>query len=160
VSGVGDATLPGTQFGGWYLPDFADLYCGAPKAADVITPPVTVTAPKGSPTLVQCTSVGVTPTPAGCDYFYNPSTKILSWWDSVSKNVANAVSFSWTVNGTQGTPGACGVRSSDPNAVCLATTWLGYTDQNGTVGTGQSFGTQGHVLCDFAYNSCPAGIKP
>ena len=46
--------LAGRQFGGWYLPDFADLSCGASKAADVITPPVIVTAPKGSPALVAC----------------------------------------------------------------------------------------------------------
>jgi Flp pilus assembly protein TadG len=159
-SGAGDATLPGVQFGGWYLPDFADLYCGASRAADVITPPVVVTEPKNSPPVVACTSVTPTPTPVGCDYFYNPSTKILSWWDSASKDVNNTVKFDWTVNGTQASPGFCGVRASDPNAICLVTTWLGYTDENGTVGTGPSFGTQGHVLCDFTYNSCPAGVRP
>ena len=100
------------------------------------------------------------PTPAGCDYFYNPTTKILSWWDLTSKNVGNKVEFDWTVNGTPATPGFCGVRSSDPNAICLVTKWLGYTDQNGTVGSGASFGAQGHVLCDFDYNSCPAGVRP
>ena len=68
--------------------------------------------------------------------------------------------FDWSVNGTPATPGFCGVRGSDPNAICLHTTWLGYTDQNGEVGTGPDFGTQGHVLCDFTYNSCPAGVKP
>lgn len=166
-AGAGDTTLPGTQFGGWYLPDFADISCGASKAADIIWngtsghPLVTVDPPKkNDPALVRCASVSPSPTPAGCDYFYNATTKILSWWDATSKNVGNKVSFDWTVNGTPASPGACGVRAPDPNAVCLVTTWLGYTDQNGTVGTGPSFGTQGHVLCDFDYNSCPAGVRP
>jgi Flp pilus assembly protein TadG len=166
TAGQGDLSLGGTQFGGWYLPDFADQFCGASRSADVITPPVTVTAPKGSPALVACTSVtSGTPAPSGCDYFYNPSTKILSWWNATSKNSANAVKFDWTVNGTPGSAGACpapggGPRPPDANAVCLVTTWLGYTDQNGTVGDGPDFGTQGHVLCDFTYNSCPDGVKP
>ena len=71
-SGAGDGTLPGTQFGGWYLPDFADLSCGASKAADVIWngtsghPLVTVDPPKNNdPPLVRCTSVSPSPTPAG-----------------------------------------------------------------------------------------------
>jgi Flp pilus assembly protein TadG len=167
ASGAGDPTLDLTrQFGGWDLPTFADISCGASKAADSITAPVTVQPPKmGDPPLVACTSVPVSssdpaPTPAGCDYFYNPSTKMLSWWDSASKDVGDAVSFSWTVNGTPATPGACGIRAPDSNALCLVTTWLGYTDQNGTVGSGPSFGVQGHVLCDFTYGSCPAGINP
>ncbi len=160
TAGAGDLTLPGTQFGGWYLPDFADQFCGASRSADAINPPVTVTPPNGNPPLVACASVTPTPTPAGCDYYYNPSTKILSWWDATSKDTANKVKFGWTVNGTPASPGACGVRPSDPNALCLVTTWLGYTDQNGTVGTGPDFGTQGHVLCDFTYNSCPDGVKP
>ena len=120
-AGAGDGTLPGTQFGGWYLPDFADLSCGASKAADVIWngtsghPLVTVDPPKNNdPPLVRCTSVSPSPTPAGCDYFYNPTTKILSWWDLTSKNVGNKVKFDWTVNGTPATPGFCGVRSLRP----------------------------------------------
>ena len=85
---------------------------------------------------------------------------MLSWWDSASKDVDNKVKFGWTVNGTPATPGFCGIRASDPNSICLVMKWLGYTDINGTVGSGVTFGTQGHVLCDFDYNSCPAGVKP
>ncbi len=167
AAGAGDSTLDlARQFGGWYLPTFADTSCGAPTTADTITPPVTVDPQGGnSPPLVACNSVPTTssdpaPTPNGCDYFYNSTTKMLSWWDAASKDVGNKVKFAWTVNGTPAIPGVCGVRSPDPNAVCLETKWLGYTDQNGTVGSGTSFGAQGHVLCDFTYNSCPAGIRP
>jgi Flp pilus assembly protein TadG len=166
-AGIGDTTLDQSrQFGGWYLPTFADTSCGANGEPDIINTPVTVAPPTNKdPALVACTSVPATsgspaPAPAGCDYYYNPSTKMLSWWNSASKNVDNTVKFSWTVSGTPASPGVCGIRSPDANAICLQMTWLGYSDQNGTVGEGPSFGTQGHVLCDFAYNSCPAGVKP
>jgi hypothetical protein len=159
TAGAGDPTLPGSVLGGWYLPDFADVSCGAPRPPDAINQPVTVTTSNGK-ALVRCTSVTPTPTPAPCDYYYNPTTGILSWWNAATKDPGNKVTFGWTVNGTPATPGACGVRTSDPNAICLVMTWLGYTDQNGTVGTGPDFGTQGEVLCDFTYNSCPVGVKP
>jgi hypothetical protein len=165
TSGLSDSTLDTSrQFGGWYLPTFADTNCGANGEPDKINPPVTVTKSNGN-ALTPCTSVPATsaspaPAPANCDYFYNPTTKVLSWWNSASKDSNNKVTFSWQVTGTADTYGVCGLRSPDPNAICLQMTWLGYTDQNGTVGDGPSFGTQGHVLCDFAYNSCPAGVKP
>jgi hypothetical protein len=159
------STSTGTQYGGWYLPDFADQFCGASRAPDAIVPPVTVTTNNNKP-LVACTAVVPSPTPASCDYFYNSSTEILSWWNLTSKDVRNKVNFSWTVSGTPDSPGACPgpgntARPKDPNAICLVMTWLGYTDQNGTVGTGPDFGTQGEVLCDFNYQgSCPDGVKP
>ncbi len=41
------------------------------------------------------------------------------------------------------------------------TTWLGYTDQNGTVGYGSiDFGPKDMCSAILTYNSCPAGIKP
>jgi hypothetical protein len=40
------------------------------------------------------------------------------------------------------------------------TKWKGYTTRNGEVGDGADFGTQGFVLCDFTYNSCPKKVKP
>jgi hypothetical protein len=159
TAGAGDPTLPGSVLGGWYLPDFADLSCGASRPPDAINQPVTVTTSNNKP-LVRCTSVSPTPSPTPCDYYYNPTTEILSWWNAATKDPGNKVTFGWTINGTPASPGKCGVRSSDPNAICLVMTWLGYTDQNGTVGTGPDFGTQGEVLCDFTYNSCPAGVKP
>ena len=103
----------------------------------------------------------------GCDYTYNPANFAVQWVNPVTQSDGRTklVDLKWIVNATAGTPGACGlppsgIRPSDPNAICLETTWLGYTDQNGTVGTGPSFGVQGHVLCDFTYNSCPANVKP
>jgi hypothetical protein len=166
-AGAGDATLDlSRQFGGWYLPTFANLNCGASSEPDIINTPVTVDpAKKSDPPLVACSTVPTTssspaPTPAGCDYYYNAATKTLSWWDGLSKDVGNSVKFGWKISGSPAQPGVCGIRSSDPNAICLEMTWLGYTDQNGTIGSGPTFGTQGHVLCDFNYNSCPAGVKP
>jgi len=157
-------TSTGTQYGGWYLPDFADLSCGASRPADSINQPVTVTT-NNNKALTPCTDVNPSPTPPSCDFYYNPTTKILSWWNLTTKDIKNKVTFGWTVNGTPDSPGACPgpnntARQSDPNALCLVMTWLGYTDKNGSVGSGQSFGTQGEVLCDFTYNSCPAGVKP
>ena len=105
-------------------------------------------------------AIRLSPTPADLRLLLQSVHQDAVWWDATSKNVGNKVTFDWTVNGTPGSPGACGVRASDPNAVCLVTKWLGYTDQNGTVGSGASFGAQGHVLCDFDYNSCPAGVRP
>ena len=164
-SGAGDSALGSGQAGGWDLRAFAVASCGAPASPDVISG-VTVDPPQNKdPALVACASVppsgsSTPPAPTGCDYYFNPSTNILSWWDVTSKNVANKVKFNWTINGTPPSPGLCGVHAPDPNAICLQTTWLGYTDQNGTVGNGPSFGTQGHVLCDFDYNSCPANVRP
>jgi Flp pilus assembly protein TadG len=164
AAGAGDSSIPGSTLGGWFLPDFADLSCGAPRPPDSITPPVTVTTSKGK-ALVRCTAVTPSPSPPSCDYYYNPLTEILSWWNAATKDPANKVTFGWTVNGTPDSPGACPgpgntARNSDPNAICLVMTWLGYTDKNGSVGTGPTFGTQGEVLCDFNYNSCPDGVKP
>jgi hypothetical protein len=101
-------------------------------------------------------------TAPACDYVYNPTTFTLQWVNAANRNDGKTklVDLQWNVNATPGTPGACGIRASDPNAICLVTQWLGYTDQNGTIGNGPSFGAQGHVLCDFDYNSCPAGAKP
>ena len=92
------------------LPDFADVSCGASRAADVIWngtsghPQVTVLPKGGNPPLVRCASVSPAPTPSGCDYFYNPATNMLSWWDLASKDVGNKVVFDWSVNGTPAYP--------------------------------------------------------
>lgn len=126
-----DPALSATQTGAWALPALADAHCGAPRAPDSIDPPVTVSPPTiGDPAFVACTSVpaagsGSDPSPAGCDYYYNPSTEILSWWNGSSQDLGNKVAFGWTVGGIPDSPGACGLRSSDPNAVCLMMRWLG-----------------------------------
>ena len=67
----------------------------------------------------------VRPDAERCDYFYNPTTKIaVVVGHARARTSDNKVMFDWTVNGTPATPGFCGVRSSDPNAICLHTTWL------------------------------------
>ena len=153
--GTASAGLYG--FGGWSVDAIATSTCGAPSAPTSISNLV-VSKKQGNTvtTYVQCTPTTIT---NACDYVYNSTARTIDWYNPATRTGANAyeVAFNWTVAGHEG---ACGVRSSDPNAICLVTTWLGYTDQNGEVGTGPDFGTQGHVLCDFTYNSCPAGVKP
>ena len=54
--------------------------------------------------------------------------------------------------------GSAAFAAPDPNAICLVTTWLGYTDQNGDGRLRDiDFGTQGHVLCDFDLQLLPSG---
>jgi hypothetical protein len=126
-----DPALSAAQTGGWDLAAFADANCGAPRPPDSIDAPVTVDPPIiGAPALVACISVpaagaGGSPSPSGCDYYFNPDTNVLSWWDGSSQDVGNRVSFGWTVDGSAATPGACGVRASDPDAICLVMQWQG-----------------------------------
>lgn len=126
-----DPALGSSQTGGWDLAAFAEANCGASGLPDSIDPPVTVGPPTvGDPALVACTSVPAAgsssaPLPAGCDYYDNPDTNVLTWWDGSSQDDANRVSFGWTINGTPASPGACGVRTSDPNAICLVMQWQG-----------------------------------
>ena len=126
-----DPALSAAQTGGWDLAAFADANCGALRPPDSIDAPVTV-GPSiiGAPALVACISVpaagaGGSPSPSGCDYYFNPDTNVLSWWDGSSQDVGNRVSFGWTVDGSAATPGACGVRASDPDAICLVMQWQG-----------------------------------
>jgi hypothetical protein len=169
--GQNGADLALDGFGSRSLPIVADNDCGAPVYTSIDAIPyssVSVTKTQGQnvKTYVKCPPVGGT----NCDYRYNEdlvntvgglAPGMLQWINNVTWNDTNKkVQMAWSVDATPGTPGFCGVRASDPNAICIHTTWLGYTDQNGEVGTGPDFGTQGHVLCDFTYNSCPAGVKP
>ena len=120
------------------LDDLADVSCGAPGQIDEIpfdaassTDPnaalsttfkiYSVTDPGGGPVTTYyqgCLAGGSTD---GCDYTYDPATFKLQWVNatSLADGATKLVSLEWIVNGTPGSPGACGIRTSDPNALCL-----------------------------------------
>jgi hypothetical protein len=129
-SGAGDPQFPG-GFGGWDLGAFAQANCGAPTTGTPQITGVSVTRfrPPGPrpPALVECTSPGV---PANCDWYFNPSNNVLSWWNLSSKDARNTVSFTWSVNVSAGTDGACGSNGVPPShpparAFCLVLAWAG-----------------------------------
>jgi hypothetical protein len=155
---LGAAGSGAYALGGWSLDTIAMSQCGAPATPNTISN-VTVSEKVGS---VTTTYKGcATPAPT-CDYIYTDSTHHLDWYNAATRpNAQNYnISFSWKINDTPASPGYCGLHAPDPNAICLVTKWLGYTSQNETVGNGKDFGTQGFVLCDFTYNSCPKNVKP
>ena len=129
-SGAGDPNYTG-GFGGWDLAAFARANCGAPATGTPVITNVSVSRfrPPGPrpPALVQCTSPGQ---PVLCDWYFNPSNNILSWWNLASKDARNTVSFSWSVNVSAGTEGACGDNGIPPSspasrAFCLQLAWAG-----------------------------------
>jgi hypothetical protein len=98
--------------------------CGVPADATVSDPQVKATRARG---FVTCKGNKI-PTNAafvflaGCDYSYDPATRVLTWLDNKLPNAATlSVSFPWTL--TSG--GACPDHESNPNAVCLVTKWMG-----------------------------------
>jgi hypothetical protein len=129
-SGAGDPAFVG-GFGGWDLAAFAQAKCGASGTPQIDASSVAVTRfrPPGRPppALVKCTSPS---TPVGCDWYFNPTNSILSWWNITSKDERNTVSFDWTVNVSAGTEGACGSNGVPPSsppsrAFCLVLAWAG-----------------------------------
>jgi Flp pilus assembly protein TadG len=145
--------------GGWSLDALAVSECSAPAAPNSITN-VTVTKKVGNVTTTfnQCAA----PPTTGCDYVYDDATHRIEWFSAATRAGADTyrISFNWKINDTPASPGYCGLHAPDPNAICLVTKWLGYTSENNQVGSGEDFGTQGFVLCDFTYNSCPKNVKP
>jgi hypothetical protein len=68
-------------------------------------------------------------------YTFDASTNVVRWFAGAENNVR--VEWDWA---TAGTPGKCGSRSSDPNAVCLVTSWQGIQVAGSLPGNGQDFG--------------------
>jgi hypothetical protein len=105
---------------------------------------------------VQCPS-GST---SGCDWSYDPATRTVTWWGNPTSAGGPqeqrddlVISFNWA---NAGTPGACGIRPSDPNAVCLVTEWIDFTTSPGNFSDeAGSFGVFGFVLCDRELATCP-----
>ena len=89
-------------------------------------------------------------TSATCAYWYDATARTITWRTANATNLK--IQFGWSMNGT---PGACGIRPSDPNAICLVTQWKGFTTGPGPVGEGEAFGAQSFVLCDRNLGSCP-----
>lgn len=132
--------------------DSFGLYTGQcfASAPDTIDPASLVIRPLKSslPAYVQCLP-GQT---SGCNYTYNAATRTVQWTGSPTQPAGSKesdddlrISFGWQNTGTKG---ACGTHTSDPNAICLVTQWLGFTTAPGTVGSGPDFGVSGIKLCD------------
>jgi hypothetical protein len=82
---------------------------------------------------------------------YNEQTKTLTWHHPLSTN--EKISFSWSTNGS---PGACGLRTSDPNAICIVTQWRGYTTSTGQICLDcVNLGLTRILLCDRTLGTCP-----
>jgi hypothetical protein len=70
-------------------------------------------------------------------YTFDASTNVIRWFAAPENNVR--VEWDWA---TAGTPGACGSRTSDPNAVCLVTSWQGLHVGGSLPGNGEDFGVR------------------
>jgi Flp pilus assembly protein TadG len=103
-----------------------------------------------------------TPTSSGCAYYYDPATRNVTWRAPSTRTGGGSASdddvrvvFDWAYNGT---PGACGIHPSDPNARCVVTEWIGFSTTGGDICDGPScedFGAFGYVLCDRELGTCP-----
>jgi hypothetical protein len=70
---------------------------------------------------LSTTSKGITTVfQPGVHYTYDAQTHVVTWTTNAVKDVA--IEFDWTATGT---PGRCGIRKPDPNAVCLVVSWQG-----------------------------------
>lgn len=82
------------------------------------------------------------------DYMYDPSTHVITWVRGSALSDVR-VTFDWSEGGV---PGACGIRPSDPNAVCLVLEYHGVEVIRGPVcigsGCPRDFGSRGVRLCD------------
>jgi hypothetical protein len=56
----------------------------------------------------------------GLDYTFDAEMRVVTWNANAIQDVA--VAFDWSATGT---PGKCGIRKPDPNAVCLVVSWQG-----------------------------------
>jgi hypothetical protein len=154
---LGTASGGAYGLGGWNLDTLATSQCGAPSPPDTISN-LQITSKQGNnvTTYTGCTTSNLT---SACDYVYDLTARTIDWYKDATRAGASGynVDFDWDIAGS---PGYCGIRSSDSSALCIITTWKGFASLDGEVGIGNDFGTRGFVLCDFDYNSCPAGVKP
>jgi Flp pilus assembly protein TadG len=128
------------------------------SAPDSIDPATLVISPLKSslPAYVQC-APGQT---SGCEYTYDAASRTVTWTGSKTRSTGAKesdddlrISFGWQNAGVQG---ACGIRQSDPNAICLVTEWKGFSTAPGPIGVGPDFGVSGIKLCDLGFAvGCP-----
>jgi hypothetical protein len=103
--------------------------------------------PKKGTEFTQCAQGDPSPT---CAYWYDTTARTITWRTADETDLK--VEYGWSMNGT---PGACGIRPSDSNAICLVTQWKGFTTGPGPVGGGEDLGAQSIVLCDRNLGTCP-----
>jgi hypothetical protein len=72
----------------------------------------------------------------GVDYCYDTVTHVITWTQGSNQNNVK-VEWDWS---TPGTPGKCGIRDSDPNAICLVVSWQGFRTGGINPGGGEDFG--------------------
>lgn len=70
------------------------------------------------------------------DYRYDATTKVITW---INPLPLASVKVEWDWH-TPASPGACGVRDSDPNAVCLLASWQGFQTGGINPGDGKDMG--------------------
>ena len=85
-----------------------------------------------------------------CAYWYDTTLRRITWRTATTTNLK--IQYDWSMNGTEG---ACGIHASDPNAICLVTSWQGFVTTPGRVGGGAGFGLGAVVLCDRTLGTCP-----
>jgi hypothetical protein len=79
----------------------------------------------------------------GVDYDYDAAAHVVTWRAAAQSTVD--IAFDW---GQTGTPGACGLRRSDPNGVCLVASWQGVQVGGTRPGGGRDFGVRAIRLSD------------
>ena len=104
------------------LVSLAHDVCGVPSYLTIAAVPyadVAVRSHDGTVTYTKCPPSGGT----GCDYLYDESTFTITWAGATTKaEPGKQVMFTWQVDGTPATPGYCGIRSPNPNSICLVLT--------------------------------------
>jgi hypothetical protein len=128
------------------------------SAPDTIDPATLVIKPlrNSLPAYVQCAPGQI----SGCNYTYNAASRTVTWTGSPTRASGTResdddlqISFGWQ---NAGIKGACGIRTSDPNAICLVTEWKGFSTAPGPIGVGPNFGVSGIKLCDLDFAAgCP-----
>jgi Flp pilus assembly protein TadG len=138
------------------LAAFAHANCGAPSVIDNLpfdsNFKVTLKVGPLTTTYTGCkVGTGLPACVGAYDYTYDEQTKILTWHHLPS--TAEKISFSWSTNGS---PGDCGIRPSDPNALCLVTKWRGFSTGPGPICPScTGFGVNNILLCDRTLATCP-----
>jgi Flp pilus assembly protein TadG len=145
---TGSCTMSTTSLNTGEVKAVADSYgsSGCPSVSPDTISSVTITPKKGS-VYTQCAPGDTSPS---CAYWWDPAARTITWRAASATDLK--IEYGWSMNGT---PGACGIRPSDPNAICLVTQWKGFTTGPGKIGEGEDFGAQSIILCDRNLGSCP-----
>ncbi len=143
----GKCTLTTTSLTTGQVKNLADSYGvnGCPSSPDTIS--AVRISPKKGADFNQCVPGDIS---ASCAYWYDPAARQITWRTTNKANLK--IQYDWSMNGT---PGACGIHPSDPNAICLVTQWKGFSTGPAPIGGGKDFGVGSVALCDRTYKTCP-----